>query len=507
MKYDKLIFGKNDTENIVSIEVNDDTAELFIEKDGKVTSLFVPNKFWILSNQNIKGDFVRLKGDTHYKYGKQFTTRADFAKYANYTKEYDTYKIWNKEEALMVKDGYTYFKGMTINDVSILSFDIETTGFIKNFSSEIFLISNTFRSSTGVVERKLFALDEYETAADMYRDWVNWVNLKNPSILCGHNIYMYDLPFMQFHFDREGVSMDIGRDGSAISFANRESQFRKDGSQSYSYNKAKVYGREIIDTMFLAIKYDVGRKYESYGLKSIIAFENLEVKGREFYDASLINKNWGNPVEREKIKRYAEHDADDSLALFDLMAPALFYWTQQVPKPLQLVNESATGSQINSMMVRSYLQDGYSIAKASDAVAYEGALSGGVAGVYTNCLKWDVASLYPSIILSNDIYNEEKDPNQHFLKIIKELTRLRLHNKKQFKDTQNKYYDDMQSSQKTGINSGYGFLGSSGLNYNSPEHAALVTKIGRDILLKSITWATGMDEKSFRNLHNKKVEE
>jgi DNA polymerase elongation subunit (family B) len=502
MKYDPLIFGKNDTENIVSIEVNDDIAELFIEKDGKVTSTFVPNKFWILSNENIKGEFVRLKGSQHYCWGKQFKERSEFSKYRNLMKNYDLYSIWNQEEALMVKDGYTYFKGMTIDQVSILSFDIETTGFVKDANSQIFLISNTFRNGLGVVEKRLFSLDEYETPAHMYQDWVNWVNEKNPSILCGHNIYMYDLPFMKFHFDREGVPMKIGRDGSEIKFSNYESQFRKDGSQSYSYYKAKVYGREIIDTMFLAIKYDVGRKYDSYGLKDIIAHEGLEVKGRVFYDAGKIGDNWHDPVERQKIKCYAEHDADDALSIFDLMIPSFFYMTQSIPKPFQLVNESATGSQINSIMVRSYLQMGHSIAKADDVKSYEGALSGGVAGIYSNCLKWDVVSLYPSIMRQYAVGLGDKDPYNYFLKLTNYFSLERLKNKKLFKETGDKYYNDLQASQKIFANSLYGFCGTGGLNYNSIEAAEFITKKGREILLKAIKWATGMNENEFMNLHN-----
>lgn len=503
MKYDALIFGKDQTENIVGIEVTDDSAELFIEKEGVVTSKFVPNRFWILANENIKGKFSRLKGNQHYKYGIQFKEREEFSKTRGYLKSYDIYSIWNAEEALMVKDGYTYFKGMTIDKVSILSFDIETTGFKKDENSQIFLISNTFRDGLGNKERKLFSLDEYETPADMYQDWVNWVNEKNPSILCGHNIYMYDLPFMQYHFEREGVSMDIGRNGSPIEFSNYESQFRKDGSQSYSYHKAKVYGREIIDTLFLAIKYDqASKKYESYALKYIIEKEKLTVEGREFYDAARIGDNWQDPKEREKIKRYAEHDADDSLALFDLMAPASFYWTQSVPKSFQSVNESATGSQINAIMVRSYLQEAHSVSKANDSVAYQGALSGGIPGIYTNAVKWDVVSLYPSIMRQYKVGLGNKDPEGNFLKLTEYFAIERLKNKKLFKETKNKYYDDMQSSQKTAINSFYGFCGAPGLNYNSPEAAAYITAKGREILLKAIEWSTGMSENEFGNLHN-----
>jgi hypothetical protein len=35
----------------------------------------------------------------------------------------------------------------------------------------------------------------------------------------------------------------------------KPSEFRKDGSQTYTYYKINCFGREIIDTFFLAIKF------------------------------------------------------------------------------------------------------------------------------------------------------------------------------------------------------------------------------------------------------------
>jgi DNA polymerase elongation subunit (family B) len=239
--------------------------------------------------------------------------------------------------------------------------------------------------------------------------------------------------------------------------------------------------------MFLAYKYDIGRKYESYGLKKIIAQEKLEAEDRVFYDASQIRFKYKDPNEWKLIKEYCLHDADDALKLFDLMSPPFFYMTQSVPKSFQSMIESASGSQINSVMVRSYLQEKHSIPKASTTVEYEGAISFGNPGVYRNVFKVDVASLYPSIMIEYKVYSPQKDPNKNFLNLVQTFTERRLYHKRLAKEE--KYHDDMQAAFKIFINSCYGFLGSTGLNFNMPEGAALVTKIGRDILSKSIEWA------------------
>jgi len=151
-------------------------------------------------------------------------------------------------------------------------------------------------------------------------------------------------------------------------------------------------------------------------------------------------------------------------------------------------------------MVRGYLQQGHSIAKADEVEGFEGAISFGVPGLYKEVYKLDVAALYPSIIRQYKIYNKSKDPQQYFLKMVEYFTKERLKNKKLAKETNNQYYKDLEQSQKILINSKYGTLGAPGLNYNSPKHAAIVTKYGREILAKGVLFATGRDISEWKKL-------
>jgi DNA polymerase elongation subunit (family B) len=251
--------------------------------------------------------------------------------------------------------------------------------------------------------------------------------------------------------------------------------------------------------MFLARKYDIGKKYVSYGLKAIINHEGLEKKDRMFYDAGEIRHNYENPIEWDKIKAYAIDDADDAMSLFDLMIPSLFYFTQSVSKTFQQMVNSATGSQINNIMVRSYIQDLHSVAKADESVPFEGALSLGIPGQYKNCVRWDAASLYPSIMRQHKLYNIKKDPRMYFIEITNYFALERLKNKKLAKETNMQYYKDLEGSQKVGANSLYGFLGAPGLNYNYPVGAAKITTEGRNLLKRMIYWASGKTIEDLRN--------
>lgn len=494
--YDKLIYGKNDMTNIVSVEADDNDLVIFTEKNGEVKSLKVPTSYWFITNKRISQKQIELEGTQYYRYLAEFNNYEDFTKIRTllYQKRIDFYSIWDRKESNMIKQGITYYKDMQPKDVSILSFDIETDGLNKTNSSEVYIITNTFRRKDEII-RQSFYLEDYKSQAEMLLDWCEFVKAMDPSIMVGHNIFSYDLPYLAHVAELNGISLTLGRDNSEIKFNDKSSSFRKDGSQSYEYHKVFIYGRELVDTMFLSIKYDVSRSFPSYGLKSIIKYLGMEKQGRSFVDAGKIKYYYNNrhrdPDMWIKTKAYAEEDSDDSLKLYDLMSPSFFYFTQTVSKSYQEINTGATGSQINNMMVRAYLQDNHSIAKATEAEPFEGAISFGIPGIYKNCFKQDVSSLYPSIMRQYKIYDKYKDPKKYFLQLVETFTLERLKNKKLAKETKNKFYTDLEQSQKIAINSMYGFMGATGLNYNSPYNAAMVTRKGREILEKAVHFATG----------------
>jgi DNA polymerase, archaea type len=175
--------------------------------------------------------------------------------------------------------------------------------------------------------------------------------------------------------------------------------------------------------------------------------------------------------------------------LYDVMAPSFFYYTQTIPMNFEAVINRASGSQLNSLLIRSYIQNGESIPKASQPRPMGGGISYGVPGIYHNVWKVDVASLYPSIIRQYKLFNKIKDPNGYFLYIADKLTEDRLKNKELGKT--DKYYKDLEQSQKIIINSLYGLTNAPGLNFNDPKIGSFVTATGRDIITSSCVWSTG----------------
>lgn len=489
-----LIYGQDETQRVVSVEVSDGVATIYRElEDGSVVSEERPHNYWILYADNLNPKFERLRGDANYRY---LISYSEYERYreivsASYRKRYDFYTAHDPKTNFMLRSGLTYFKGMKVEEVSVLSFDIETTGLNpKAPDAQVLLITNTYRVN-GKVKCALFCVDDYETDYHMITEWCKWVQQINPSIIIGHNVLGFDFPYLN---ERGGGLLRLGRDGSNLEIQERVRQFRKDGSQSYDFHDVLIHGREIIDTKFLAIKYDVKREFPNYSLKSIIAHLGLEKKGRTFIDASRMKELWANPEMRKTIKVYAAEDADDALMLYDKFIPAFFYYTQHIPRSFQQINNTATGGQIDDFMTRAYLQEGHSIPKASEASGYEGAISFGRPGIHKNVFKIDVASMYPSIMLGFGISpGPEKDPKGYFQQMLDFFTKQRLANKRKAEESSERLYSDLSEAQKIVINSGYGFLGAPGCRFNNPAAAAEVTRIGRAILMNSIYYATGKE--------------
>lgn len=484
-KYDHLYYGKDQTENVVSIEMEGENVALF-KRDGSVE--FRPMSYYYLTSRRTDESSL-LKGSGYFKYINKFTDKYEFEA-AKKSHRGDRHNISNLEESFMTLNGVTLYKGMKFNDVSTLSFDIETTGISLNNNSTVLLISNTFRNIDGKVTRKLFALDEYKNQEEMIDEWCKWVQKVNPHIILGHNIYMFDLPYLE-HCSKDGLS--LGKTGEKIKFADRTKKFRREAGQFYEYYEPFVYGRQVLDTLFLMYKYDQAtRKYQEYGLKYIIEYEGLEKKDRIKWDfetnkpKDIFQK--GGQLWQD-FKEYCKDDADDGLKLWDLAGASYFYVCQHLPLQLQTIINTATGRWTNAFLVRSYLQEGFSIPKADPKENFGGGISFGNPGIYQNVYKVDVSSLYPSIIITNKVYNRQKDPSGNFLKMVEYFTKERLQNKKLGKES--KYHKDLSEAQKIFINSAYGLLGTKGLNFNSMKDADFVTSTGREYIQMGCEWVCG----------------
>lgn len=496
---DKLLFGKSDLRRVVGLEMSDNgVVEIFQQnEDGSISSIFTNSKFWLLSDRVLDKKFAKLDGDLFYKYGRQFETKSEFLKWRSIWRKNEVYSIYNTEEALMVKDGITFYRDLKPKDVSLMSFDLETTGIDETApDAQILLISTTYRDIHGQVN-KLFVYDDYENEAEMLLSFCEYIREKNPSLIIGHNIITFDFVYLQAMASKYGATLDMGRDESKVKFNDYDSKVRLDGTRDLLYKGITIYGREVVDTFFLSLSFDVSKSFENYKLKSMIAQLGFEKEGRTHYDASQIRYNFKNPVEWEKIKAYAIDDAEDAVKLWDYMGPLYFNMAPMMPKPFTEIVLSASGSKLNGLLVRAYLQDRHSIPKAEGARKYKGALSFGVPGIYSNCFKIDLEALYPNIQLEFEVCDTKKDCKKYILTLIKIFKEDRLKYKTLAEETGDDYWIQRDTTSKSILNSFYGMQGAPGLNFNSFDSADFITAKGREILEFTIHWASNKDLKEF----------
>lgn len=484
---DSIIFGNDTRTNIVNVSIKYGRVYVYYEKNNLVKCDVEEFHPWMLSNEPLDSQFEELNGTSFFKYIRQFRNEKDYRNARENWRYRDIWSFGNLVEHYLVSNGVTYFKESTPKDVRTLFFDIETTGLKHDISSRVLLISNTFRSG-GEITKKLFSVDDYESDRDMLIDWVKWVCEVDPSIMVTYNGWNFDIPYIMYCAWKHDVRLNLGRDGSELQISKFESKFRQDQNRTIAYKEPKIFGREQVDLFFVTQKYDIGKKFSNYRLKTVVKEAGLQKEGRQFYDAGLIFKKWDDPIERAKIKQYAIDDADDTMSVYDLVIDGFFYPSQNVPKSFQTMCMSASGSQINSMLLRAYLAIGHSIPKASEKKKFQGAISKGYPGIYHNVHSLDVASLYPSIILTYHVTDKDKDPYDYVIYMVRYFKEQRLVYKKLAAEGST-YYKSMDAVAKAFLNSFYGFYGTKGLHFSSPYCASEVTRYGREILTTAMNWA------------------
>jgi DNA polymerase elongation subunit (family B) len=483
-----ILAGSDLTEEIVGMSHSGNSIKIY-KYDG--TSEVRPIFFFALSHkEDLSGHgSTQIGGDLHYKHLYQFNTLRTYRAFMKPHYE-DVYTIKDPIKNTLVTSGMRMYRNIPLDKLCVLSFDIETTGLQPfAYDARVLIISNTWRDRNGAIHHKIFTGDDYGwDDRAMIDAWTQWVAGEiDPDVLCGHNIYSFDIPYLEA---RGGGNLRLGREHAMLEYEYKEREFRLDAGRFLKFKLAICPGREIIDTLLLAYKADTAKKLSSYALKKIVEQLGMEDKGRVFYDAGKIRINYKIPSEWEKIKKYAEMDAWDGLKVFDYFVAPFFYMTQFIPMTLQQICISASGGQVNTMLIGYYLCKAHSIPQASAKRKYKGAISMGDPGVYKNVWSLDVASLYPSIIIQYNVYDPNKDPLGAIYDLTVRLREDRLKFKKLGKETGLKMYKDMDGSLKILINSIYGSFGCQGLNFNSMECADGITGYGRLLLRTAILWLT-----------------
>ena len=374
------------------------------------------------------------------------------------------------------------------SDLRTMAFDIEVINTGKFPSAEreadrIVVISLAYRDGDRVWSEVL--IDENDEAG-LIRKFFDRIESFAPDVLVGHNIFEFDLPYVEARARRYGLQMFGGR---MYTVQRRKKRLAE---RSMYVPVWRVHGMDVIDTYVLAQMWDVyARKLEGYGLKSIAKQLGLAVEEREMIDRTDILAALRN--RRDALITYARQDAEEALAVFEALAPPYFELTKYVPVDFIGAVMSGSGQMFDLMLVAEYLSARHGL---PERLPYRKQEWGGytdafVRGVARDVHHVDVASLYPSIMLRWKV-EPENDVLGVFQGRLSELTEMRLELKRKAKAAEDpaerSMYDAQSNAMKILINSAYGMLGFAGAYFRDVDKADFVARTGQEILKAMIRY-------------------
>lgn len=507
MSIDALLYGHDPQERIIAVhQAGDNLMRLFVRQGKKIITEdceFFP--FFFLSDSSLLSEYTaqhwikKLSGNNFYPYLCVFSRWSDMweavrhiierfnknalKKVGNYLELPVLHLRPDPLSQFLIQSGKTLFKGMEFHDLHRLQIDIET--YFKHPSHR----NDPFRTEDRIIIIALTDNRGWEHTIDgkkqsekeMLTELVRVIQEKDPDIIEGHNIDNFDLPYILRRCEREGVEFKISRDGSVPKPIERKAGFvETTGEQTY-----EIAGRHIIDTMTLLKSYDIAkRNVESYSVKYAARYFGVARSDRIYIKGDQIWWYWDNKP--DILIRYALDDVHEVMRLSEILSPSSFYLTQMVPLNYGILARSGSAAKIESLFVREYVRQKYSLPKPGIGVQQMGGYTDlFYTGIVGPIIYADIESLYPSIMISEHIA-PETDTLEVFPSLLNRLTEMRLDAKKKMNSAAEPHeksrLDALQSSYKILINSFYGYLGYAKGLFNDYARADAVTSRGQHIL-------------------------
>ncbi len=304
----------------------------------------------------------------------------------------------------------------------------------------------------------------------------------DPDVIEGHNIFNFDLDYIEKRCKRNKVPFALGRHGK---LATARASVLNIAERRVNYRRYNAYGRHIVDTYHLVMLADVSRReMENYKLKYCAKYYGINRPDRVYIDGEEISALCESDLPR--VKEYCLDDVRETDGLSRIISPSWFYQTRLLPLSYQNCIVRGNATRIDGMLCAEYLVRRAALPSPSGAQEYAGALTEAAqTGVFSPVWHIDVRSLYPSVILANN-WRPVSDHLGIFLEKLRRLREVRLAAKDAARNAktpaEKEHYNALQSSFKILINSFYGYLGFSQGTFNDYQLASRVTSTGRQIL-------------------------
>ncbi|MDP0497856.1 MAG: DNA polymerase domain-containing protein [Verrucomicrobiota bacterium JB024] len=418
----------------------------------------------------------------------------DFAAYLEFIKEApreDTVVIKPFEQQYLLQSRERLFGGLHFGQLRRLQLDIETAcseegGFPSPRRKEDRVLAIGLRMDG---ENRYLLLEEMTDVAEreLLKSLNDALEELDPDVIEGHNIFKFDLDYLRQRFRRFKVPCRWGRFGQEASWRNSRIRIAE---RWIDFPRCDLPGRTVLDTYLMIQVYDVTtRDLASYSLKEVAV--HLGISDREtrtYLKAQDIQKAFAD--DRETFLGYLGDDLRETAGIAALLLPTYVAQIKSFPMTLQEACLRGTGGKVDLLFLEKYYHARQALPEPPAVNAFEGAYSRSfVSGVHKHVLHYDVASLYPSLLLHIG-RNPAGDTLGIFIPMLKELRAERLRYKTLAREAESAElraeYQARQASFKILINSFYGYLGFGGARFADSDLAAEVTRRGRELLVKLI---------------------
>jgi DNA polymerase elongation subunit (family B) len=338
---------------------------------------------------------------------------------------------------------------------------------------------------------RLLVLEELTDAAEkkLLEELNAVLAAEDPDTIEGHNLFKFDLDYLRQRCRRHQVPCAWGRFGRKATFRNSR---LKVAERWIDFPRCDLPGRAVIDTYLLVLLHDLtARELTAYGLKEVAVYfgiteedsaERTYLAGARIFDAYRDD--------RASFLAYLGDDLRETQGVADLLLPTYFEQTKTFPILLQEATLRGTTIKIDLLFLEEYYHARYACPVPPEVQPFEGGFSRSFQeGVFRHVLHFDVASLYPSLLLHIG-RNPRNDPLGVFIPLLRSLREYRLRFKQLARTAptgeERAEAQARQANYKILINTFYGYLGFSGARFGDGELAAEVTRRGRELLQQLI---------------------
>ncbi len=503
------LFGHDPTPRLLAFELEGDGRVRVVARseDGQTLSDLRPFRpFLLLASTDLLAgwasgyDVEELQGDGLYRFlvllhgwGDALRARAHLQKVTGKTQTAPDapYLFFSDPiQQYLMLTGQTHFLALPFKALRRMQLDIETYcaagyEFPNAARAEDRITAIALADSSGwehVISGK--ALAEH----DMLKELVRLVEERDPDVLEGHNLFRFDLEYLEARAKRHKVKLALGRD--RVPMQGRPSRMQI-AERTITYRKYEVFGRHIIDTWILAQHYDVtARELEGYGLKEIARHFGLATEERTYILPEKVS--WYFDHDPDTLFQYALDDVRETRALSEILSQSYFIQAQIFPFSYQNVALRGNATKIDALLIREYLRQRRAIPAPEPPQEVQGGHTEiAYQGVAQRVLHCDVTSLYPSVMLAFGCF-PRRDRLGVFASLLKDLRAFRVQAKHLARTAEAEearaHFEALQTTFKILINSFYGYLGFPMGHFNDYQAANQVTAKGRELIQAVMAW-------------------